>query len=58
VAASVPQNAVTGVVILPPKGSAGHHLHHGIESGYVLSGEVEIIIDGEPGRIFHPDERW
>jgi quercetin dioxygenase-like cupin family protein len=58
VEAPVPQNAVTGVVIFPPKASAGHHLHHGIESGYVVSGEVEIIIDGQPGRIFHPGETF
>jgi quercetin dioxygenase-like cupin family protein len=58
VEAPVPQNAVTGVVIFPPKASAGHHLHHGIESGYVLSGEVEIIIDGESARIFHPGETF
>ena len=36
-----PQEAVTGVVVFPPRSSAGHHIHHGVESGYVLSGEVE-----------------
>jgi quercetin dioxygenase-like cupin family protein len=56
--APVPQNVVTGVVTFPPRASAGHHLHHGIESGYVLSGAVEIIIDGQPGRIFHPGETF
>ncbi|MGH3641870.1 MAG: cupin domain-containing protein [Mycobacterium sp.] len=56
--APVPQNAVTGVVTFPPRASAGHHLHHGVESGYVLSGDVEVIIDGQPGRIFHPGETF
>jgi quercetin dioxygenase-like cupin family protein len=56
--APVPQNAVTGVVTFPPRASAGHLLHHGIESGYVLGGGVEITIDGQPGRMFHPGETF
>lgn len=30
----------------------------GFESGYVLSGEVEIIIDGQPGHNFHSGETF
>lgn len=56
--APVPQEAVTGLVIFPPKSSAGHHIHHGVESGYVLSGEVEIIKDGELGRIYRAGETF
>jgi quercetin dioxygenase-like cupin family protein len=56
--APVPQQAVTGVVIFPPGSSAGHHLHHGIESGYVLSGDVEVVSDGEPARIYHASETF
>ena len=56
--APVPQNAVTGLVIFPPGSSAGHHIHHGVESGYVLSGEVEIIEDGEPARIYRAGETF
>jgi quercetin dioxygenase-like cupin family protein len=56
--APVPQEAVTGVVTFPPGGSAGHHLHHGVESGYVLTGEVEVVSDGEPSKIYHPGESF
>lgn len=56
--APVPQNAVTGLVIFPPKSSAGHHIHPGVESGYVLSGQLEIIKDGEPGHIYHPGDTF
>lgn len=56
--APVAQEAVTGVVVFPPNSSAGHHIHHGVESGYVLSGEVEIIKDGEPGRSYGPGETF
>ena len=56
--APVPQNAITGLVIFPPGSSAGHHIHHGVESGYVLSGELEILNDGEPGRIYSAGETF
>jgi quercetin dioxygenase-like cupin family protein len=54
--APVPQQAITGVVSFPPGSSAGHHLHHG--SGYVLSGDVEVVSDGEPSRIYHPGDTF
>jgi quercetin dioxygenase-like cupin family protein len=39
---------VTGIAEVPPGGTAGRHSHPGIETGYVLEGELEIIIDGQP----------
>lgn len=56
--APVPQNAVTGLVIFPPGSSAGHHVHHGVESGYVLSGELVIVKDGEPPHTYGPGETF
>lgn len=45
-------NTVTGIAEVPPGGSAGRHTHPGIETGYVLEGEAELIIDGkEPLRL-------
>ncbi|MDG4665606.1 cupin domain-containing protein [Mycobacterium sp. 236(2023)] len=58
VEATVPQNAITGLVIFPPGSSAGHHIHHGVESGYVLSGELEIIKDGEPPHTYGPGQTF
>lgn len=40
-------NTVTGIAEVPPGGSAGRHTHPGIETGYVLEGEAELIIDGK-----------
>jgi quercetin dioxygenase-like cupin family protein len=54
----VPQHAVTGVVIFSPGSSAVHRLHHGIESGYVISGEVEVVSDSEPSRIYRSGEMF
>lgn len=41
-------NTVTGIAEVPPGGAAGRHTHPGIETGYVLEGEADLIIDGEP----------
>jgi quercetin dioxygenase-like cupin family protein len=39
---------VTGIAEIPSGGSAGRHTHPGIETGYVLEGETELLIDGKP----------
>jgi quercetin dioxygenase-like cupin family protein len=39
---------VTGIAEIPPGGSAGRHTHPGIETGYVLEGEADLIIEGKP----------
>jgi len=38
--------AVMGISEIPPGGSSGRHLHHGIELGYVLEGSLSVA---------HPD---
>jgi len=40
-------NTVTGIAEIPPGGAAGRHTHPGIETGYVLEGEAELLIDGK-----------
>ena len=35
---------VTGLAEVQPGGSAGRHTHPGIETGYVLSGEADLIV--------------
>ncbi len=41
-------NTVTGIAEIQPGGSAGRHTHPGIETGYVLEGEADLLIDGKP----------
>jgi len=41
---------VTGIAEVPAGGSAGRHTHPGIEIGYVLNGEAELIVEGQPDR--------
>jgi hypothetical protein len=31
-----------------PAGASGRHSHPGVETGYVLEGELELVIDGQP----------
>lgn len=53
---------VTGIAEIPGGGSAGRHTHPGIETGYVLEGETDLLVDGkEPlhlkaGILYDP--RW
>ena len=49
---SAPQHVVTSITTLPSGASVGRHLHHGLECGYVLAGQIELINDGQPSRYF------
>jgi hypothetical protein len=39
---------VTAIAEIPVGGSAGRHTHPGVETGYVIEGEGDHIIDGQP----------
>jgi quercetin dioxygenase-like cupin family protein len=39
---------VTAIAEVPVGGSSGRHSHPGVETGYVLEGELELLIDGKP----------
>jgi quercetin dioxygenase-like cupin family protein len=39
---------ITGIAEIGPGGAAGRHTHPGIETGYVLEGEADLLIDGKP----------
>ena len=41
-------NTVTTIAEVPAGGAAGRHTHPGAETGYVLEGELELLIDGKP----------
>jgi len=48
---SVPgREAVIARVEIAPGASAGRHTHPGDEISYVLEGEAEILIEGQPAR--------
>jgi quercetin dioxygenase-like cupin family protein len=41
-------NTVSGIAEIQPGGSAGRHTHPGIETGYLLEGEADLVVDGKP----------
>jgi quercetin dioxygenase-like cupin family protein len=41
-------NTITAIAEVPAGGAAGRHTHPGIETGYVLEGELNLLIDGQP----------
>jgi quercetin dioxygenase-like cupin family protein len=41
-------NTITAIAEVPAAGAAGRHTHPGAETGYVLEGELELLIDGQP----------
>jgi len=50
VAGTAPKECVFGSAELAPGHSLGKHLHHGVEIGYVMDGEFDLLVDGEPPR--------
>jgi quercetin dioxygenase-like cupin family protein len=40
-------NVVTAIAEVPAGGASGRHSHPGVETGYVLDGELELDIDGQ-----------
>ncbi|MCO5129509.1 MAG: cupin domain-containing protein [Xanthobacteraceae bacterium] len=49
---------VTGLAELPPGAAAGRHTHPGIETGYVLDGELTLEIDGQPAKLLKPGDSY
>ena len=43
-------NTITGIAEIQPGGTAGRHTHPGIETGYILEGEADLVIDGQPDK--------
>ena len=49
---------VTAIAEIPAGGSAGRHTHPGVETGYVIEGEGDLIIDGQPTKHLKPGDSW
>src|SRR6188472_3617919 len=51
-------NTVTAIAEVPAGGAAGRHTHPGIETGYVLEGELNLLIDGQPEKTLKPGDPY
>jgi quercetin dioxygenase-like cupin family protein len=49
---------VIGIAEIAPNVSIGRHTHPGPESGYVMEGGFELLIDGEPPRQLKAGESY
>jgi quercetin dioxygenase-like cupin family protein len=49
---------VTAIAEVPAGGAAGRHSHPGIETGYVMEGELTLVIDGQPAKVLKAGESY
>jgi quercetin dioxygenase-like cupin family protein len=49
---------VTGFAEIAPGHASGLHTHPGIETGYILEGEVLMIVEGQPDRTLKPGDSY
>jgi quercetin dioxygenase-like cupin family protein len=51
-------NSIAGIAEIAPGGSAGRHTHPGIEVGYVMEGEGDLTVEGQPVRHVKAGDSW
>jgi quercetin dioxygenase-like cupin family protein len=49
---------VVGLAEIVPNVNIGRHTHPGVESGYLLDGEIVLIVAGQPDRTMKPGDSW
>ncbi len=50
--------AVTAIAEIVPNVNIGRHSHPGTETGYVLEGDVQLLVDGQPGKAMKVGDSW
>ncbi len=51
-------NAITGIAEIAPNAAIGRHTHPGPETGYMIEGEMTLMIDGQPPRTIKAGESY
>ena len=49
---------VIGIAEIVPAANIGRHTHFGPESGYVLNGEITLLVDGQPAKLVKAGESY
>ena len=51
-------NTITAIAEIVPNASIGRHTHPGPEAGYVMEGEMTLMIDGQPPKVVKAGESY
>ena len=51
-------NVITAIAEVPAGGASGRHTHPGVETGYVLDGELDLDVDGQAPVIVKAGESY
>ena len=51
-------DAVTGIAEIVPNANAGRHTHPGPETGYVIEGEMVLLVDGQPPKTLRAGDSY
>ncbi len=51
-------NTITGIAEIAPNTSIGRHTHPGPETGYMIEGEMILLIDGQPPKTVKAGESY
>jgi quercetin dioxygenase-like cupin family protein len=51
-------NAITGIAEIAENAMIGRHTHPGPETGYVMEGEMVLMIDGQPPKTLKAGESY
>jgi quercetin dioxygenase-like cupin family protein len=49
---------VIGLADIMPNANIGRHTHPGIEGGYLIEGELVIMVEGQPPKTYKAGESW
>jgi quercetin dioxygenase-like cupin family protein len=49
---------VVALAEIVPNVNIGRHTHPGVESGYMLEGELVLMVAGQPDRTIKPGDSW
>ena len=49
---------VIGLAEIVPNVNIGRHTHPGIEGGYLLEGELVLMVEGQPPKTAKPGDSW
>jgi quercetin dioxygenase-like cupin family protein len=49
---------VIGLAEIAPNASIGRHTHPGLEGGYMIEGEMTLLVEGQPPRAIKAGDSW